>query len=77
MDEVKNRIIESDRGIRGGRITPAPLMHGSGSVCDFCQYSCVCRFDEEHKEPWRVEEKDSEAWKRLEDGGADSVDLDT
>ncbi|MBR0366033.1 MAG: exodeoxyribonuclease V subunit gamma, partial [Clostridia bacterium] len=47
MDEVKNKIIESDRDIRGGRITPAPLTHGSGSVCDYCQYSSVCRFDEE------------------------------
>ncbi|MBR0365379.1 MAG: hypothetical protein IJH94_01080, partial [Clostridia bacterium] len=65
------------RGIRGGRITPAPLLLNGGSVCDYCQYSSVCRFDEEHKEPWHVGEKDSDAWERLEDGGADNGDLDT
>ena len=67
MDEVRDRIIETDRSIRGGRITPAPLTDGNGSVCDYCEFSDVCGFDDEHKEPWSVEEKDNDVWKRLED----------
>lgn len=67
MDEVRDRIIETDREIRGGRITPAPLAESGVSACDYCEYSSVCRFDDEHKEPWRITEKDADAWARLED----------
>ncbi len=68
METVRSRIIESDRKIRGGDIALSPLVHDSmHSACTYCDYSAVCRFDEELQQQRIIQEKDSEIWSRMEE----------
>lgn len=74
MEMVRDRIIESDKNIRKGDIALSPLMHDTNhSACTYCDYSAVCRFDEELSEQRIIKEKDSEVWSMME-GDQDGMD---
>lgn len=66
MSEVRGRIIAADKEMRSGRIDIAPLKSGMDTVCKFCEYSSVCKFDEAAKTVRSVEDKDIDVWKRFE-----------
>ena len=67
IDKVRQNIITADRDIRNGKIDIAPLTDTNSSACTFCQFSRICRFDEEFKTERTIQEKDSEIWDILEE----------
>lgn len=66
-ERVRDNIINADKQIREGNIALSPLVHGSKNACTYCQYSSVCRFDNDLKAERCITEKDSEIWNMLEE----------
>ena len=69
MDSVRDKIIEMDRDIRSGNIDISPLEQKSGntSICSYCDFSAVCKFDENCKTTRYISRKDNEVWDILDE----------
>lgn len=65
---VRDRIISTDKEIRNGCVNISPLdKDANHSACSFCEFSAVCKFDEEHTNHRTITEKDSDVWNFLEE----------
>lgn len=51
MKYVADTIIEMDSNIRNGKISLSPYTTSNTSVCDYCSYSPVCKFDKDNCTP--------------------------
>ena len=69
MDTVRDKVIEIDKEIRSGNIGISPLEppNKNTSICSYCDYSAVCKFDEDCKTTRSITKKDNEVWDELED----------
>ncbi len=68
MDITKEKIIETDRRIRGGDIAISPAVTGYNSTaCGYCEYAAACRFDDPLKCGRDVTGNDDDIWKILEE----------
>ncbi|MCH5211563.1 MAG: exodeoxyribonuclease V subunit gamma [Oscillospiraceae bacterium] len=69
MDTVHDKVIDIDREIRAGNIDISPLEHPASnkSICSYCDYSTICKFDEKCKTTRFVTKKDKDVWDILED----------
>ena len=51
MKYVADTIFEMDSNIRNGKISLSPYTTSNTSVCDYCSYSPVCKFDKDNCTP--------------------------
>ncbi len=56
MEHVRGEIEEMDKSTRSGVIAPKPYTPNKGkSVCEYCDYVAVCKFDDDKKEERKPE----------------------
>lgn len=67
MEMVRDKIVKSDREIRGGNIEISPLASSQMHSCNYCAYSSVCKFDEKLKTERLITETDAQVWEFLEE----------
>ena len=72
MKYVADTIIEMDRDIRNGKISLNPYTTSNTSVCDYCSYSPVCKFDKDNCTPRIADSsvKKEDIWEILKTKGA-------
>lgn len=72
MKYVSDTIIEMDRDIRNGKISLNPYTTSNTSVCDYCSYSPVCKFDKDNCTPRIADSsvKKEDIWEILKTKGA-------
>lgn len=74
INYVVDKIIDTDSEIREGNIKISPIRSGNSSACDYCDYSAVCKFDENLCESRELSGKEDEIWQKIEDGDDNEVD---
>ena len=64
--------IEMDSNIRNGKISLSPYTTSNTSVCDYCSYSPVCKFDKDNCTPRIADSsvKKEDIWEILKTKGA-------
>ncbi len=62
MEHVRNRVLEVNKEIRGGKISVSPMGKGTRSHCSYCEYKSVCRFDERFKTEREITESEAQVW---------------
>ena len=72
MKYVADTIIEMDSNIRNGKISLSPYTTSNTSVCDYCSYSPVCKFDQDSCTPRIADSsvKKEDIWEILKTKGA-------
>lgn len=72
MKYVADTIIEMDSNIRNGKISLSPYTTSNTSVCDYCSYSPVCKFDKDNCTPRIADSsvKKEDIWEILKTKGA-------
>lgn len=76
MEHVKNTVVDMDKRARSGEISLNPYNNGlggnglGGGVCDYCDYSSVCKFDEDKRIMRKAEGSAEEIWERMKVKGA-------
>lgn len=71
IEHVKDKIFETDERTRNGEISLNPYNNnGAGGVCDYCDYSSVCKFDEDRRIMREAEGSPEEIWERMKVKGA-------
>ena len=72
MKYVADTIIEMDSKIRNGEISLNPYTTSNSSVCDYCSYSPVCKFDKDNCTPRIADSslKKEDIWEILKTKGA-------
>ncbi len=72
MEYVKGTVLDMDKRAKNGEITLNPY-HGAsqqGTVCDYCDYGSVCRFDEDKKTVREAQGDKNEIWEEMKTKGA-------
>lgn len=71
MEHVKNAVIDMDRRTRNGEIKLNPYnTGGKDGVCDYCDYSSVCKFDESRREMREPRGNAEDIWETMKVKGA-------
>jgi ATP-dependent helicase/nuclease subunit B len=70
MEHVKNTIINIDERTRNGEIQLNPYAPNGNSVCAYCGYSSVCKFDEDRINERVPEGTSEEIWERMKTKGS-------
>lgn len=71
MAHVKDTLIDMDSRTRSGEISLNPYdTGGMGGVCAYCDYSSVCKFDENKREMREPHGEANEIWETMKTKGA-------
>lgn len=71
MEHVKDTLVDIDRRARSGDISLNPYnTNGRSGVCDYCDYSSVCKFDESRRAMREPVGDAKEIWETMKTKGA-------